>query len=1099
MSQIDPLGMLGRTISVTLVDDSLQPQAGKLRIQEMVMPTITGTTGDDSLTGTEQDDVITGAGGYDSINGRGGNDRIVGNGVLSGGDGDDLLVLTQPNSANPGSVTSGGAGYDTLDLTSVQLSSNLSGYYFVTATVRADGEAMIGEFQTYDSRGRPGVIHPVFRADGIERLIGYNLPNYEYPVTVGSPGMNLDLTGRTTSIEVIGGQLSDTLRGGSAADILRGGGNADLLILGAGDQGFGDDGNDTLQFFTRDYLGLSAHGGEGTDALTISMVNAFEGLSLVPSADPRVTVSGIENITLIQELAYSAPILVTTIVGDAGDNLLRFIRAANATPLTTGITFRGGGGNDTITSVGTNDFLYGDEGSDTITGSGRLDGGSGNDVLTGSGELFGGDGNDTLNGSGTLSGGAGDDRITATVTTRLVGGGAQVFLSDSRIDGGSGLDTLDLGSTYAGFEINLAEGVVRGGSLAGSGPTVGQWAISGIENAIGGQRDDLIIGDAGANQLSGGLGQDTIRGGAGDDLIRGYGLAINLGNDGGDALYGEGGNDRIYGEYGNDYLDGGDGDDWLDGGDMNDVLEGGAGADTLIGGAGSDRLSGGTGDDLLIGGAGLDVFDGGEGFDTVVFDFSAESAGFLYENGQIVVTGPEGRETLTGIERLRFSNAEFDVGADGRVVIQSLNDRIGTAGADLLIGTSGRDNILGQDGDDVLIGGDNWDMLNGGAGIDTAGYSGLIRAYTVGRTSGAFSTVSGGPETGTDNLTSIERLGFLDGILDTNPNGAAAQIYRLYDAALDRSPDQAGLAGWVVRLETGTTLSQAAQAFATAPEFVARYGNLSNEDFVKTMYRFSLNREGDAFGISQWKSQLDTGVSRGSILQSFSESVEHRNLTAAAVSTGLFVQDDRTIAVARLYDAAFDRVPDQGGLAYWRGTLEAGGSLFAIANAFVSSQEFQDRYGALSNSQFIDQLYRFTLNREADDFGRHVWVDRLNGGTTRAEMVVIFSESVEHMNLTAPTWQDGIRYENYVGPSSAVAEALLIKDMDAFVLPAQPHDAAYDTGLVESGLDTSLADILHAPMIDQHIIVDVWTNSLELATLPSGDDLVVGHRHFDWM
>uniref|UniRef100_UPI00286D4B6B DUF4214 domain-containing protein n=1 Tax=Brevundimonas sp. TaxID=1871086 RepID=UPI00286D4B6B len=969
------------------------------------MPTFTGTGADETLTGTNNDDVLIGNGGYDSIIGRTGNDVIDGYGVLDGAEGDDRFIFRW-NTYQEARI-SGGEGFDVLDMSQSIFQVGVGGYTGPIFNIAASQEALVGFVTPFDSRGRALQPTPTFRAEGIERLILLNqFQGFGMGVNV------VDLQGRTTPIEVIGGALVDRIRGGSGADILRGGGGNDIITFGQRDQAFGDDGDDVFQLFTTDNPGeffyASIEGGAGTDTLAISMVTAYDGMVLGNGVDPHLRNYGIENVTLTQELAYNAPTLVTRIVGDQGNNVLSFVRATGATAITTGITIRGAAGNDTITSAGTNDFLYGDEGDDIISGRGRLEGGVGDDVLTGSGELFGGDGADRLTGFGTLSGGAGNDIVTATTTVESNAGTTFYRLWTSQIDGGAGIDTLAMGlSNFVGVDIDLFQGTARGVSST----TTGEWTLTSIENVVGSQATDRIVGDEGANELIGAGGDDNIRGGAGNDIIRGYGSNFTPSSDN-DSLYGEAGADRIFGEFGNDLLDGGEGDDYLDGGVGDDNLIGGAGKDILIGGTGSDGLNGGAGDDVLTGGAGLDVYDGGEGIDMVVFDFSAEAATFSYENGQIIVTSPEGREILTGIERLRFSNAEFEVGANGQVITQPLADRIGTDGADRLVGTAGRDNLVGQGGDDVLIGGDNWDVLNGGDGVDTAGYGGLIRAYSVARAGAAFSTVSGGRENGTDNLASVERLSFLDGMLDTDPNGVAAQIYSLYDAALDRAPDQAGLSGWSGRLAAGTTLAQAAQAFATAPEFVQRYGNLSNEDFVKTMYRFSLNREGDAFGISQWKAQLDSGVSRGSVLLSFSEGAEHRNLTAAAVNAGLFVQDDRTIAVARLYDAAFDRVPDQGGIAYWRGTLDTGGSLFSIANAFVSSQEFQDRYGALNNTQFIDQLYRFTLNREADAFGRQVWIDRLNAGTTRAEMVVIFSESVEHVNLTAPTWAGGIRYEN---------------------------------------------------------------------------------------
>ena len=52
-------------------------------------------------------------------------------------------------------------------------------------------------------------------------------------------------------------------------------------------------------------------------------------------------------------------------------------------------------------------------------------------------------------------------------------------------------------------------------------------------------------------------------------------------------------------------------------------------------------------------------------------------------------------------------------------------------------------------------------------------------------------------------------------------------------------------------------------------------------------------------------------------------------------------------AVIREYQAAFGRVPDQGGLAYWVGVVAA--SPFALSNLntiFANSAEFDARYGA---------------------------------------------------------------------------------------------------------------------------------------------------------
>ncbi len=121
-----------------------------------------------------------------------------------------------------------------------------------------------------------------------------------------------------------------------------------------------------------------------------------------------------------------------------------------------------------------------------------------------------------------------------------------------------------------------------------------------IENAIGGDGPDTLIGNGVANSLQGGLGNDTLRGGADSDTLRGGG--------GSDEIRGGGGDDFQYAGAGNDSLYGGPGNDSSRGGPDADVIRSGGGDDTVYGGLGNDTLYGGPGSDLLTGGAGADRF-----------------------------------------------------------------------------------------------------------------------------------------------------------------------------------------------------------------------------------------------------------------------------------------------------------------------------------------------------------------------------------------------------------------------------------------------------------------------------------------------------------
>lgn len=84
-------------------------------------------------------------------------------------------------------------------------------------------------------------------------------------------------------------------------------------------------------------------------------------------------------------------------------------------------------------------------------------------------------------------------------------------------------------------------------------------------------------------------------------------------------------NDAINGNGGAEWINGDDGNDTVNGGGGNDYIIGGTGNDSLNGGAGSDTLIGGTGDDILIGGAAADILTGGSGADG--FTYTATGQG----------------------------------------------------------------------------------------------------------------------------------------------------------------------------------------------------------------------------------------------------------------------------------------------------------------------------------------------------------------------------------------------------------------------------------------------------------------------------------------
>lgn len=126
------------------------------------------------------------------------------------------------------------------------------------------------------------------------------------------------------------------------------------------------------------------------------------------------------------------------------------------------------------------------------------------------------------------------------------------------------------------------------------------------------------------------------------------------------------------------------------------------------------------------------------------------------------------------------------------------------------------------------------------------------------------------------------------GTLPTNEPDAG--FYRLYQAYFQRDPDLGGLChfttGWPTLMPT-IVLRGPADFFAASPEFVARYGALSDAEFVRLVYQNVLGRSPDATGLAYWQGQLARGMSRGTMMVGFSESAEFRLKTDTVPTTDI--------------------------------------------------------------------------------------------------------------------------------------------------------------------------------------------------------------------
>lgn len=155
-------------------------------------------------------------------------------------------------------------------------------------------------------------------------------------------------------------------------------------------------------------------------------------------------------------------------------------------------------------------------------------------------------------------------------------------------------------------------------------------------------------------------------------------------------------------------------------------------------------------------------------------------------------------------------------------------------------------------------------------------------------------TDTGTGRSSTDHLTGFLQIQFTDKTVTVAATSSTnEQIALLYQAALGRPPDPGGLLSWenlanalpdatkamgVYGLSDASgnyngTLSIAA-GFTHSAEFIAKYGNLTDAQFVTRLYANILDRAPDSAGFNSWMSELSSGQSREHVLVGFAESAE---------------------------------------------------------------------------------------------------------------------------------------------------------------------------------------------------------------------------------
>lgn len=119
-------------------------------------------------------------------------------------------------------------------------------------------------------------------------------------------------------------------------------------------------------------------------------------------------------------------------------------------------------------------------------------------------------------------------------------------------------------------------------------------------------------------------------------------------------------------------------------------------------------------------------------------------------------------------------------------------------------------------------------------------------------------------------------------------------------------------------------------------------------------------------------------------------------------------------AVKNAYEAVLGiDAPDGAGFEFWLDNIEKKqADLFDMTKAFVATDEFKQKYGALLNdvSALVDQFYQNVLGRAADADGKTFWSNYIeqNGADVLDETLAYMMQTEEFTNIVGSSFADGV-------------------------------------------------------------------------------------------
>ncbi|MFH2071508.1 MAG: hypothetical protein ABIJ75_01520, partial [Actinomycetota bacterium] len=677
----DPNGAIGNTFWGVTADGEITPYVFGQGVEFVTLSgtdaiNATGNGLNNRLVGNTNDNVLNGGGGYDTLIGGQGNDTYIATGD------DQIDEVYDPATPGVYDLVHGAGGHDTVELylasqvyqKSYSLAAGVEDLFIKSATTQTQMTAT-GHIETID-------LDLNVRGNHLDNLI----LRTSLPV---SPGASVSLARAESGNDTIDGGLgADTMSGGTGDDVYYVDNVGDVVI------------EDRVFVERRAYFVL--------DSNNQAVWTAAEQIEMGGHDTVHSTVSFSLAGTWVEDLILTGYVTRTLTLSGVSGAFTPGEQVSNG-GLYSGTVHSYDAATGRLTVVADNDVFP----SGTITGD--RSGAAGAFVSRTPLQYV----EDDVDGTGSFG-------------SNLILGNA----GDNRLDGLEGYDTMQGGNGADTYVVD------RYSSIPGFGDVVFE---GGTDGAI-----DSVLSYATQWELGTGAVENLTFLTAGDNL--GVGNALNneiTGQSGRDHLRGEAGNDTLIGGAGNDTLDGGTGSDSMVGGAGNDVYIVDSTSDAAVEAAnsgldvvhssasftlgdhvenltltGTANLSG-TGNGLantITGNAGINVLDGRGGADTVFAGGGDDVV--VYGSDDVQLSGGSGQDLL----RVGGTAVTIDLTVDAGTRLQGFEqvDLSGNGnrmdldeGSLLALSDSGSLRVYGGANDTVSDSGGTW--TSGGSFTDAQG------------------------------------------------------------------------------------------------------------------------------------------------------------------------------------------------------------------------------------------------------------------------------------------------------------------------------------------------------------------------------------------